>query len=125
MADQPLSMEMGCGAGHHRGAEVSRGRVPARLEAKVNGPPLMTIRLFIRGLAELMSEHRQAIERVVAEQVREPQPIEALLAAAPLPAGSDDESDGELMGAIGAAIGAHLEALGWAPQPIRAESTDH
>jgi hypothetical protein len=86
-------------------------RVPAWLEAKVNGPPLMTVRLFIRGLAQLMGEHRAAIERVVAEQVREPGPIEALLAAAPLPAGSEGESDSELIGAIGLAIGAHLEAL--------------
>jgi hypothetical protein len=86
-------------------------RVPAWLEAKVDGPPLMTVRLFIRGLAQLMGEHRTAIERVVAEQVREPQPIEAMLAAAPLPAGSEDESDPELMAAVGAAIGAHLEAL--------------
>jgi hypothetical protein len=82
-------------------------RVPAWLEAKVHGPPLMTVRLFVRGLAQLMGEHRAAIERVVAEQVREPGPIEASLAAAPLPAGSDGESDSELIGAIGA----HLEAL--------------
>ena len=58
-----------------------------------------------------MGEHRAAIERVVAEQVREPEPIGASLAAAPLPAGSEDESDSELIRAIGLAIGAHLEAL--------------
>ncbi len=86
-------------------------RVPAWLEAKVNGPPLMTVRIFIRGLAQLMGEHRAAIERVVAEQVRNPEPIESLLAAAPLPAGDEGESDPELMAAVGAAIGAHLEAL--------------
>jgi hypothetical protein len=86
-------------------------RVPAWLEASVNEPPLMTVRLFISGLAELMGVHRGAIERVVAEQVREPLPIEAMLAAAPLPGCGEDESDAELMGAVGAAIGAHLEAL--------------
>jgi len=86
-------------------------RVPAWLEAKVNGPPLMTIRIFIRGLVQLMGEHRVAIERVVAEQVHEPEPIEALLGEAPLPSGAEDESDAELMSGVGAAIGAHLEAL--------------
>jgi hypothetical protein len=86
-------------------------RVPAWLEAKVNGPPLMTVRIFIRGLAQLMGEHRVAIERVVAEQVREPRPIEALLVEAPLPTGEEGESDAAMMGAVGAAIGAHLEAL--------------
>lgn len=86
-------------------------RIPAWLEAKVFGPPLMTPGLFVRGLNQLMAEHRVAIERVVAEQVREPKPIEEALARAPLPPGDEDESDSELIGASGEAMGAHMQAL--------------
>jgi hypothetical protein len=86
-------------------------RIPAWLEAQVYGPPLMTIRLFARGLAQLMGVHRRAIERILDEQVADPESIAASLTAAPLPAGEEDETDRELMAADGAAIGAHMEAL--------------
>jgi hypothetical protein len=52
-----------------------------------------------------------AIERVTAEQVDEPRPIEDWLAAAPLPSGDDEESDGEMIAAVGQATVAHAEAL--------------
>lgn len=86
-------------------------RIPAWLEAKVYGPPLMTPGLFVRGLAQLMGEHRVAIERVVGEQVLRPEPIEESLAEAPLPAGGEDEPNSELMAAVRKAMGAHLDAL--------------
>ncbi|HEY6551459.1 MAG TPA: hypothetical protein VIY71_09710 [Solirubrobacterales bacterium] len=86
-------------------------RIPAWMEARINGPALMTTRLFIRGLAQLMGEHRQAIERVTAEQVQEPQPINAWLAAAPLPTGDEEESNSEMIAAVGQATTAHAEAL--------------
>lgn len=86
-------------------------RIPAWLEAKVYGPPVMTIRLFIRGLSQLLGEHRIAIERVVAEQVRDPEPIQVSLDEAALPAGDDDESNSELIAAFGKALHVHLEAL--------------
>jgi hypothetical protein len=86
-------------------------RIPAWLEARVCGPPLMTPELFVRGIAQLMAEHRVAIERVVAEQVLEPEPIEESLALAPLPAGGADEPNGETIAAVGQAMGAHLDAL--------------
>ena len=86
-------------------------RVPAWIEARFNGPPLMSPRVFIRGLAQLLGEHRLAIARVTAEQVQEPKPIEELLAAAPLPGGGEGESDGEMIAAVGEATVAHAEAL--------------
>jgi hypothetical protein len=86
-------------------------RVPAWMEARINGPAIMTTRLFIHGLAQLMGEHRRAIERVTAEQVDDPQPIEEWLAAAPLPSGKEDESNGEMIAAVGQATIAHAEAL--------------
>lgn len=71
----------------------------------------MTTRLFIRGLAQLLGEHRQAIEGVTAEQVDQPQPIEEWLAAAPLSSGAEEESNSEMIAAIGQATAAHAEAL--------------
>jgi hypothetical protein len=86
-------------------------RIPAWMEARIDGPALMTTRLFIRGLAQLLGVHRQAIERVTAEQVDKPQPIEEWLASAPLPTGDEDESDSEMIAAVGQATVAHAEAL--------------
>jgi len=86
-------------------------RVPAWMEARVNGAATMTARLFVRGLAQLLGEHRRAIERVTAEQVDKPEPIEEWLAAAPLPGGGEEESNSEAIAAVGQAIAAHAEAL--------------
>jgi hypothetical protein len=87
-------------------------RVPAWMEAKVFGSPLMTPRLFLRGIAQLMAVQRVAIERVTAEQVDDPAPIEAGLGSAPLPDGDNDElADDELTAAVGAAMLAHVQAL--------------
>jgi hypothetical protein len=108
-------------------------RIPAWLEAEENGPALMTPRLFVRGMAQLMGEQREAISRVVADQVLEPRPIEASLAAAPLPAGTEDEDNGEMIAALSEAIGAHMNALveiardldeQMAPKLDRAESSN-
>jgi hypothetical protein len=86
-------------------------RIPAWMEARVKGPPLMTTRLFILGLAQLLGEHRRAIERVAAEQVDKPEPIEEWLAGAPLPTGGEEEADSEMIAAVGQATVAHAEAL--------------
>jgi hypothetical protein len=86
-------------------------RVPAWMEARVNRPVPMTTRLFIVGLGQLLGEHRRAIERVTAEQVDDPGPIEERLAGAPLPSGDEGESDGEMIAAVGQATVAHAEAL--------------
>jgi hypothetical protein len=86
-------------------------RIPAWLEARVEGTAIMTTRLFIRGLAQLMGEHRMAIEKVAADQVDEPREIAEWLTGAPLPAGGEEESDGEMIAAVGQATVAHAEAL--------------
>ncbi len=86
-------------------------RVPAWMEAAVYGPPLMTPRLFMRGLAQLIGEQRRDFEQVVEEQVMEPEPIEELLGAAPVPEGGDDETDSELTGGVSEASVAHMQAL--------------
>lgn len=86
-------------------------RIPVWMDAKIYGPPLMTPRLFVHGLAQLMGEHRTAIEQVVEDQVADREEIEETLAAAPIPQGDDEESDAELIGGAGAAMVAHVQAL--------------
>jgi hypothetical protein len=86
-------------------------RIPAWTEARTGGPAIMTTRLFIHGLAQLLGEHRRAIEKVTAEQVHDRQPVEELLAAAPLPSGDEAESNSEMIAAVGQATTAHAEAL--------------
>jgi hypothetical protein len=86
-------------------------RIPAWMEMRVFGTPLMTPALFGRGIAQLMGEHREAIERVVAEQVLEPEPIEEMLAEAPVPAGEEEEEEGEVIAGVGQALIAHVKAL--------------
>lgn len=86
-------------------------RIPAWMEARIYGPPLMTPGLFARGVAQLMGEHREAIERVVAEQVLEPEPIEEMLAEAPVPEGEEGEEDSEVIAGVGRAMTAHMQAL--------------
>ena len=58
-----------------------------------------------------MAEHRKAIERVVEEQVAEPDEIEEALAEAPVPAGTDEEDRSDLMQGVGDAMTAHTKAL--------------
>jgi hypothetical protein len=106
-----LALVPGTRAGLQASMPDAVKRIPAWMEARVNGPVPMTVRLFIRGLGQLLDEHRQAIERVTAEQVDEPRPIEELLAAAPLPSGGEEESDSEMIAAVGQAMTAHAEAL--------------
>jgi len=86
-------------------------RIPAWMDARVFGPPLMTPGLFVRGLAQLLAVHREAIERVVEDQVTDRGAIEELLAAAPVPGGGDGESDKEVTEGIGLAMPAHAQAL--------------
>jgi len=86
-------------------------RIPAWLDARVYGPPLMTPGLFIRGIAQLMGEHREAIERVVAEQVQDSEPILEMLAEAPVPEGVEEEEDSAVTTGVSQAMAAHVQAL--------------
>jgi hypothetical protein len=92
-------------------AEGAVDRIPAWMEASVYGPPLMTPRLFMRGLAELLAEQREGFESVIEDQVVEAEPLEQVLAESPVPKGSDDESDSEITKGVGHAMTAHVQAL--------------
>jgi hypothetical protein len=84
-------------------------RSPAWLEAHLEGQQVMTLDLFLHGVAETLAKQRVAIERVIAEQMSDPTPIEETLAEAPVPAGTEER--GQLFRPIGEVIGAHTKAL--------------
>ena len=86
-------------------------RAPAWLEAHLQGGQPMTWELFFRGLAQTVTVHRREIERVVDEQVSNPDEIEEALAEAPVPAGTEDEERSDLMSGVVRALSAHLKAL--------------
>jgi len=86
-------------------------RAPAWLNAHMEGVEEMTLKLFMQGIAQTMAEHRKAIERVVEEQVVEPDEIEETLAEAPVPAARDEEDRSDLMQGVGQAMTAHTKAL--------------
>lgn len=92
-------------------AEGAVDRIPAWMDASIYGPPLMTPRLFMRGLAELLAEQREGFETVIDEQVIEAEPLERLLDESPVPKGGDDESDSEITKGVGHAMTAHTQAL--------------
>jgi hypothetical protein len=86
-------------------------RAPAWLDAHLQGKPMMSWELFFRGAAQTVAVHRREIERVVAEQVDDPEEIEEALANAPVPAGTEEEGRPDLMSAVSLAMTAHLKAL--------------
>jgi len=86
-------------------------RAPAWMNAHMEGVEEMTLKLFMRGIAQTMAEHRKAIERVVEEQVGEPDQIEATLAEAPVPAGTEEEDRSELMDGVSLVMSAHTKVL--------------
>jgi hypothetical protein len=92
-------------------AEGAVDRVPAWMEASIFGSPLMTPRLFMRGLAELLNEQREDFETVIEDQMVEAEPLEQVLAESPVPEGTDDESDSEISQGVGHAMTAHVQAL--------------
>ncbi|MGE5283137.1 MAG: hypothetical protein ACM3N0_12625 [Chloroflexota bacterium] len=86
-------------------------RVPAWMEAAIFGPPRMTPRLFVRGLAQVLAEQRQGVELLLREQVADPEPLDAMLAAAPVPEGGEEETEAELARGVGAAMTAHVQTM--------------
>jgi hypothetical protein len=92
-------------------ADGAVDRVPAWMEASIFGSPLMTPRLFMRGLAELLTEQREGFEAVIEDQMVEAGPLEQVFAESPVPRGTDDESDGEITQGVGRAMTAHVQAL--------------
>lgn len=82
---------------------------PVWLEAEALGGT-MTAERFMLGTAQTLIEHRKVIERVVAEQVIEPELIEKALKKAPIP--REDEKDSPtFLRRVGDAVSAHTKAL--------------
>jgi len=65
----------------------------------------------MRGIAQTLATQREAMERVVAEQVADPEPIEETLAEAPIPTGAKGEDRSNLISGVGCAMSAHMKAL--------------
>lgn len=86
-------------------------RAPAWLDAYVRGDEPMTVKLFARGVAQTLAVQREAFEQVIDDQVVDPEPIERSFAEAPVPAGTEDEGQSELISAVGDASNAHMAAL--------------
>jgi hypothetical protein len=86
-------------------------RAPAWLDAHLQGRQIMTLELFLQGLAQTLTTQRAAIERVVAEQVVDSHSIQETLAEAPIPKASKGEKRRDLLRGVSHAITAHLKAL--------------
>jgi hypothetical protein len=84
-------------------------RVPAWLDAQLEGDRPMTWELFMKGISQMMAAHREVIEQVVEEQVAEPEAIEETLAEAPVPTG--DEARRDLFKGVFDVLTAHTKAL--------------
>src|ERR1044072_4761390 len=84
-------------------------RSPAWLEAHLEGQQVMTLDLFLHGVAQSLGKQRMAIERVVDEQVSDPAAIEEGLADPPVPDGTEERS--HLFPAVGEVVAAHTKAL--------------
>jgi hypothetical protein len=84
---------------------------PAWLDAHLEGRDEMTAKLFMRGLAQTIAEHRLAIERVMEEQVADREAVEDALAEADVPAGTEEEAQSQLISGVGHAMMAHTKAL--------------
>ncbi|HEY0392568.1 MAG TPA: hypothetical protein VGC63_12750 [Solirubrobacterales bacterium] len=85
-------------------------RVPTWLDAHLEGRPT-TWEIFMQGIAEMMAEHREAIEMVIEEQMSDPKEIEEVLADAPVPAGINEETRDELFAGVFQVLTAHTKAL--------------
>jgi hypothetical protein len=84
---------------------------PAWLDADLAGVEKTSATLFLRGLAQTLCVQRAAIERVVAEQVADPERVEEALEEASPPPGTKDETQSELIDGVGKTMSAHMRAL--------------
>ena len=85
-------------------------RVPAWMELRVFGASDVPERLFALGCAQLLAEQRAALERIIDEQIEDPEQIEASLAESPIPTGSEGESAEEIFACFGVAFQANFQA---------------
>jgi hypothetical protein len=85
--------------------------VPMWMEARVFGVETMTSRLYACGMCHVLRQHREAIERIIEEQVSEPEPLEEMLEEAPIPPATDDEGGSEILSGGTEAVNAHMKVL--------------
>jgi len=94
-----------------RNATHAAERVPAWMELRVyGGEGRQPGRKFALGCAQLIAEQRLALERILDEQVEEPEPIKEILAECPVPTGEEGESAGELLALARDALTANFMA---------------
>jgi len=85
-------------------------RVPAWMELHVFGPRPDAVRLFTLGYAQILGEQRAALERIIDDQIEDPEPIIEILAEYPVPTGEDGEDPDELMSLSAGAFHANFQA---------------
>jgi hypothetical protein len=85
-------------------------QVPAWMDLRVFGASEAPERLFALGCAQLLAEQRAALERIIDEQVEDPERIEESLAESPIPTGSQGESAEEIFICFGLAFQANFQA---------------
>jgi hypothetical protein len=106
-------------------------RVPAWMEMWVYGPSDSSIRMFALGCAQLLAEQREALERILADQVEEPEAVEEALTEWPIPTGEEGESTEELFSRFAKAFHANFQATiavardldEWAEEELRREES--
>jgi hypothetical protein len=76
-------------------------------------------------MAQTMATQRVAFEQVLAEQVREPAPLQELLAEAPIRASPEEMGRSELLSALSKAMVAHTKALAGIAADIDAKLREH
>jgi len=91
-------------------AELAAERVPAWMEMRVFGPGDEPEHKFVLGLTQLLAGQRETIERLVDEQVEDPEPITRRLAEHPVPSGAEGEGTEKLLIAAGLAMEVNFQS---------------
>lgn len=91
-------------------SEHAAKRVPAWMEMRVFGPGDEPEHKFILGLTQLLADQRATIERLVDEQVEDPEPIARWLAEGSLPCEMEGDDTEKLLMAAGLAMQANVHS---------------
>jgi len=90
--------------------EHAAERVPAWMDMRVFGPGDEPEHKFVLGLTQLLADQRATIERLVDEQVEDPEPITRFLAEHPVPSGGEGEDTEKLLVAASPAVQANFQS---------------
>ncbi len=85
-------------------------RVPAWLDMRVYGPGDEPEHKFVLGLTQLLADQRATIERIVDEQVENPEPIARCLAKGSVPCTAEGDDTEQLLMAAGLAMEANFQS---------------